>query len=202
VKITDDIIKALKPCKNRYENFTLNYPNFSGDAAEFLNLENITYEDKLWVMTRLLTKNQNTKWAISCAYSVLPIFEKEHPSNNGPREVLEFMSSLKDFEHISVKDLDKLKKLRAAAADTAPAVAAGYAAAAVYAAHTAAAYAAAYAADAVYAAYAAHAVSAAAGYAAACVVGAYAAGYAHAFNNAKKTQQDLNLKLLLEVLTE
>ena len=55
MKIAHDIIKALKPCADRFENFVEHHPNFIGSAAEFLSLENIDYTDKVWVMTRLLT---------------------------------------------------------------------------------------------------------------------------------------------------
>ena len=178
MQITHDIIKALNPCSNRFENFTLNYPNFIGDAANFLGLENITYEDKIWVMTRLLTKKENAKWGVKCAYSVLPIFEKEYPSDKRPRELLEFISAIKDFEHISSEDLSKLNKLQDATDATVADGTASYAAA-TCAAAGAATYAAASAA-----------------YSAA----SYAADAADVCAPAKKIQQDLNLKLLLEVL--
>ena len=196
--ITNDIIKALKPCADGYENFTNNYPNYSGDAANFLSLENIDYEDKVWVMTRLLTKNQNAKWAIACANSVLPIFERAHPKDMKPRELLEFISSFTDLNNISNEDLTKLNKLRNATTAAANSTSGAAAYGAAYAAASAANYTA-------YSAAATTTVSAytTAAYAnAACVIDTYAVGYAHAFNSAKKVQQDLNLRLLLEVLCE
>ena len=59
-----------------------------------------------------MSKTQNAKWGVKVAYSVLHIFEKESPSDTGPRELLDFMSSLKDFEHISSKTLAELKAMR------------------------------------------------------------------------------------------
>ena len=197
MKITDDIIKALKPCADRYENFTNNYPTYSGWAADFLSLENIDYDDKVWVMSRLMTKAQNLSWAVSCAYSVLPIFEKEFPDDTRPRELLKYMSSLKDCDNVSREDLNILVELRKSA-DAASCACRNTAS-------MAAALAAVHAAEYIIlkreiniACSSYHVVAAYAN--AACVVDAYDAGYAHEFNSANKAQQDLNLKLLLEVL--
>jgi len=112
MKITHDIIKALKPCQDRFENFTNNYPTYSDSTANFLSLENISYEDKIWVIGRLMSRSGNAKWAIACANSVLPIFERACPKDMRPRELLEYMSSFSDFAKTSNEDLDKLKVMR------------------------------------------------------------------------------------------
>ena len=112
MQITHDIIKALKPCANRYQNFVEHHPNFIGSSAEFLSLDKITYEDKVWAMTRLITQNQNILWGVKCAYSVLAIFEKDFPSDKRPRKLLAFMSKIKDLTNIPSENLVKLIKLR------------------------------------------------------------------------------------------
>lgn len=89
MKINHANIKALKPCDSRYENFKKHYPDFDSDLKEFLYLEEIKYSDKVWVFTRLATKEQNIKWAIMCAESVLQHFETKYPQVLQPRAALE-----------------------------------------------------------------------------------------------------------------
>lgn len=86
--IDTEIIKGLNPCKDRFENFTKHYPDFKGTFQEFLSLDNITYNDKVWVATRLFTKKQNVKFAFLCASSVLDLFEAKYPNDDRPRKAL------------------------------------------------------------------------------------------------------------------
>ena len=72
--ITNALIANMKPCESRYENY-LNY--YKGQELEFdafLDLDKITYNDKVWVAKKLLNKNQLVHWALLCAQSVLPLF--------------------------------------------------------------------------------------------------------------------------------
>lgn len=87
--INHEIVKALKPCKNRYSNFLQHYPNFDNNAANFLELENISYHDKVWVLARLMTKEQNVEWSIMCAESTLHLFETVYPNDGRPRAAIE-----------------------------------------------------------------------------------------------------------------
>ncbi len=87
--INTEKVKALNPCADRFNNFTTNYPNFSGDLKTFLQLDNITYLDKVWVVTRLFTKKQNVMWSILCAESTLHFFEDVYPDDNRPRLAIE-----------------------------------------------------------------------------------------------------------------
>jgi len=179
MKISTEIIKSLNPCLRRFNNYVEHYSDFNGTLEDFVMLENITYLDKIWVITELFTKEQNVKFAIKCASSVLNIFEKQYPGNKKPRRALEAAENY-------------LISTDTAAADAAYAAAAyaaaAYAAAAADTAYAAATYAAA-AADAAYAA------AYAATYAAADA--AYAATYA-AYAN-PKSQQELNLIFAVEV---
>ena len=185
MKISTEIIKSLNPCLRRFNNYVEHYSDFNGTLEDFVMLENITYLDKIWVITKLFTKEQNVKFAIKCASSVLNIFEERYPKDKRPRQALEAAEN-----YLISTDTDT-----AAAADAAYAAAA-YAAAAYAAAAADTAYAAAtYAAAAAYAAYAA---AYAATYAAAAA--AYAATYA-AYAN-PKSQQELNLIFAVEVANE
>ena len=87
--INKDIIASLKPCSSKFDNYLKHYKDFNGDLFDFILLENITYSDKIWVVTRLFTKEQNAKWSLLCASKVLSIFEQSFPNDDRPRRALE-----------------------------------------------------------------------------------------------------------------
>jgi hypothetical protein len=175
LEITTEIISKLNPCKDRFDNFKTHYPNFNSDLVEFIKLEEISYNDKIWVITRLFSVEQNRSLAFKCAYSVLPIYENKYTEKKELRITLEaYMQDRSEENRVKLKNV-------ASAATTAAAYAAD-AYAAAYAAY-AAAFAVAYVTYAAYAA-AAAAVDAA----------TYAAN--------RKIQQELNLTFAVEVSRE
>lgn len=89
MKITLNKLKKLEPCEDRLNNFLQYYPKFFGSLKQFIELENITYNDKVWAATKLFTKKQNVKWVILCAESVLYNFESVYPNNKRPRKAIE-----------------------------------------------------------------------------------------------------------------
>jgi len=194
MKLTIGMIADLKPCESRFNNFKEHYPDYEGDFRDFLALENITYEDKVWVATRVLTKNQLVPWSIFCAESVKHIFENKYPDNKCLTVLLDYLKNIPDFNNLSAEVKEKIWKLRKPAYDAATA-----ATAAAHAATATAAYAAdtaAYAAvDAAYAATAATAAAHAAAYA------AVDAAYANAVD-AREEQQNLNLLFLASLIEE
>ena len=182
MKITEAIIEKLNPCKSRFNNFKENYKNFDGDIKEFLALDKITYDDKIWVWVRLAPKSQLIKWAGLCANSVLHIFESEYPNDLRPRKAIE--SALKVNKSVDAAAYSADAAYAAATDAYAAARDAAYAAATdAYTATNAAAYAATAAARAVYASAATAAADAAARAAHAC-----------------EGQQQKNLNFILEVL--
>ena len=84
MKISTKIIKELNPCCERFDNYLEYYGNFEGNLNEFLALDKISYDDKVWVFTRIAIKAQNVKWAALCAESVLLNFEKKYPYDRRP----------------------------------------------------------------------------------------------------------------------
>jgi len=52
MEITKEFLKELRPCGNRWKNYLENYRDWSGTLSEFLCLDKISTEDKLWVFTR------------------------------------------------------------------------------------------------------------------------------------------------------
>ena len=178
--ITSDKIKSFNPCNDRWENFNANYPNFKGNLAEFLSLDLINYDDKLWVGVNLMTKNQQVKFAIACAESVLYIYEDKYPNDTRPRELLEYLKSIQDFGNMTEDQKSLLFKLKKS----------------VYSASVNA-YPDNNVADAAYATYAAYVTISDnpygyAGYASDAAV--------NASNRIRKNQQELNLLFMKQVL--
>jgi len=69
MKITTQIIKKLKPCKHRLDNFLEYYSDFNGDHEEFLSMDKINHIDKLWVLLRIMKRVDVEVFAIDCAVS-------------------------------------------------------------------------------------------------------------------------------------
>ena len=199
------MIAKLNPCESRFNNFKKHYPNYEGDFRDFLSLENITYNDKVWVASRILNRNQLVHWSIFCAESVKPIFENKYPDNKCLTILLDYLKSIPDFNNLSAEVKKKIWELQR------PAYAAAYAAAEAYAAapDAYAAYAAveAYAAAqiqsaAVYDAYAAAAATYAANAAAFDAADAFDAACAAAADAAREEQQNLNLLFLASLIED
>ena len=154
MKITTQLITALNPCKDRLDNYLQHYSNLEFTFDDFIDLEHISYNDKIWVAKQVLNKNQLCHFGLLCAESVLNIFESKYPEDKRVGDCIRYLIKVKNFEDITKIQKEKIIMHRDAA----------YAAyAAAYAADAAAAADAAYAAA--YAAYAADAAAAADAYA-------------------------------------
>ena len=71
-KITISSIKKLNPCKSGIDNLIKHYPKFKGDEVDFLKLEHIPYDDKIWLMTNIKIDDRIWQyWALACASSQL-----------------------------------------------------------------------------------------------------------------------------------
>jgi len=202
--INKEVLKSTAPCVERWKNYLEHYCEFNGPFDDFLNLDKISYDDKIWVAKKVLNINQLVHFAILCAESVLNIYEIKYPNDKRISNYLVFIKTIVDFNSMTNEQRGKLRELRGGVWQARNYAAADAADAAVYAADAAdAAGYAGYAADAD----AANAV--AAGYAAAVAdaiaaghTAAVAAGYAAAFAAdaviaaARTDQQNLNLQFL------
>lgn len=179
MKITTELVKTFNPCKDRFHNYQTNYPNSDLHIVDFLKLENITYNDKIWVWKKVATINEAALFGLKCADSVLHIFEDKYPNDKRPRLALDSVRTYLDNPTEENK-----KECREASYD---------AAFAAYDVYATAAYSAAYSA-----AYAAYAVIAYSTAYTAPYVAAYAADAADTAA-AGKTQQDKNIQFLIEI---
>jgi len=133
--VNKDIIKKMNPCRSRFDqNYLVHYSDFNGNLDKFLDLDLITYGDKIWVTQRLLNKYQLVHFAILCAQSVLSIYENKYPNDKRVGDLLSFLVSISDFSNLSSEQHLKLRDLRSAAKAAADADYADAAYAAVYAA--------------------------------------------------------------------
>lgn len=62
-------IKKLNPCEDRLENWKKHYGAKSFRILNFLELDKITAEDKIWVSVRVLPRELVEVFAIDCAFS-------------------------------------------------------------------------------------------------------------------------------------
>ena len=197
--IDKNVLKNLKPCADRYKNFLEFHAEFSGTFSDFIDLSNVSYEDKIWVSTRVLNRNQLVSFAVLCADSVLHIFEAKFPEDKRVANLLIFMKSIKDFSNITDAEKVELERLRTETRNAANAAArSAYCTAAAYAAARSAYYTAA-ADTAYYTAAAADTAAAYAAYYTAADADATDATATAAYAAARKQQQDLNLTFLKQV---
>jgi hypothetical protein len=87
--ITLETIKALKPCKDRLDNYVKHYSEKSFTHGQFMGLKNITPEDKIWAALRLMPQAKLRFAAADIAESVLDIYEAKYPNDNRPRLAIE-----------------------------------------------------------------------------------------------------------------
>ena len=67
LRINKTIIEALKPCEDRWRNYLRYHADFDGTILEFLHLDRITEEDKVWVSVRVLPREPVEIFAIDLA---------------------------------------------------------------------------------------------------------------------------------------
>jgi len=188
MQINQEFLKNLKPCTSRYKNYLEYNSDFDGSFSEFLNLDTISYDDKVWVAVRVLNQTQRVKWSILCAESVVHIFKNQYPDDKSISNCINFLKTVKDFDNLT--DAERLEIE-------------GYASHATYAGDNALTVDAAIAADAVvYAAYSA--IYASVSYvseSASCAVHAAAkAGGAVDEDAAKHNQRELNIQFLNQII--
>jgi hypothetical protein len=87
--ITESMIRALGPCRDRLENYLKFYSGKPLTAAQFMGRKNLTQADKLWVAFRIMNKDHIRLAAADIAESVLHIYEAAYPGDLRPRQAIE-----------------------------------------------------------------------------------------------------------------
>ena len=99
--INKAVISNLSPCSSRFNNYLDHYEKFNGSLDDFLDLDKITYSDKIWVASRLLNKNQLVHFGLLCAESVLNIYEDKYPKDKRVKDCIEYLKTIKNYDNIS-----------------------------------------------------------------------------------------------------
>jgi len=110
MQINKEFLKSINPCADRYKHFLEHHSDFDGNFIEFLDLGTISYEDKVLIAEKVLTKNQAVSWAILCAESVMYIFEANYPGNKRLSKCINFLKSIKDFNNLTDTEKWEIKK--------------------------------------------------------------------------------------------
>lgn len=92
-KVTPEEILSWQPCES-YDLKKIKKlfgRKKKANALDILNCEEISIEDRFWVVLReeMLSERILRLFAISCAEHVLPIFEKKYPEDRRPRTAID-----------------------------------------------------------------------------------------------------------------
>lgn len=94
MKVNHEIILSFNPCKSSYDNFKNKYPNFNGTLEKLLMLEDIPYDDKIWLACKMLNEKTLQQWSVECSYMVLDNFERLFPEDKRVRDCLETVTKV------------------------------------------------------------------------------------------------------------
>ena len=117
--INKEFLTKFSPCTKRFSNYLSNYPDFNSSFDDFLDLDKITYEDKIWVAKKVLNKNQMVHFGLLCAESVLDIFEAKYPEDKRVGDCIRYLKSIPDFSDLFLKQKEEIGKHKSAAGDVA-----------------------------------------------------------------------------------
>lgn len=67
MRITTALIESFGPCKSRLDNYKHHYRDSNLSLVEFLKLDKISYEDKMFVWRYICNKKDAESFARSCA---------------------------------------------------------------------------------------------------------------------------------------
>ncbi len=111
MKINTEMIINVLDEKYPYikEDLIKNYGNFDGSLEDFLKLEKISFNDKIFFALRFVDKNTRVKFAVKCAEYVLPIFEEKFSDDKILRNCIDFLNSIDDFNNLNHEQLKLLR---------------------------------------------------------------------------------------------
>jgi len=110
MQINKEFLRSLYPCVDRYKHFLKHNINFNGSFSQFLDLDTISYSDKVWVAGEVLNRNQSINWAILCAESVVPLFENQYSADKRVSNCINFLKTVKDFNNLTSDEKSEIKK--------------------------------------------------------------------------------------------
>ena len=88
-KVTIPIIKEFNPCQSGLNNLIKHYPKLDMLMSEFLALEQIPYDDKIWLTIILVDRSILKQWAVECAEQVLSNYNELFPKDKRVTDCIE-----------------------------------------------------------------------------------------------------------------
>lgn len=88
-KVTIPIIKEFNPCQSGLDNLIKHYPKLNMLMSEFLALEQIPYNDKIWLTNIIVDRIILKQWAVECAEQVLSNYNELFPKDNRLTDCIE-----------------------------------------------------------------------------------------------------------------
>jgi len=89
IKITNKIIESFNPCQDGIYNFNKKYPNYNDRLSNLLRLEDISYNDKIWLCTKTVPINILQQWAVECTEKVVDNYNNVYPNDTRLTKCLE-----------------------------------------------------------------------------------------------------------------
>jgi len=106
--ITNDIIAGMLPSQDFNNAYLTYYTDQEHPISEFLKLDKITYNHKIFVMAKIINKLQALVWAVRCAESVINVYESVHPDDLQVKQALVYMKSLSISKPLTAEQINKL----------------------------------------------------------------------------------------------
>jgi len=114
MKINTELIKKFKPCQDRMDNFEKEYPNYNEELSDFLQLDKITFVDKIWVSVRVKNNPLKEEMLILnyCSFNEELIFTSKINRNENTISLDEWISfDLKNNESFTYGKMQNLFEL-------------------------------------------------------------------------------------------
>ncbi len=83
-----EYVKSLNPCADRLKNAEEHYKDLEISLHDFLDLNKITHQDKLWIYFRSIPQELIGKVAADLAEEVLHLYESVYPNDHRPRNAI------------------------------------------------------------------------------------------------------------------
>ncbi len=97
-------LSDLNPCIERLKHYKAVNGTKDFTVEQFLDLENITYSDKIWVAGRLMSRSQSILFAILCVESTLPVYEDQNSGDTTLRDCVKYLKTIKDFTNLTEEE--------------------------------------------------------------------------------------------------
>jgi hypothetical protein len=106
MNINVETIKKINMPDKSFQNFIDNYKDFDGTLEDYLKLNKISYNDKIFVFSELAKEKHKMKFVLSCGIFVLPLFERKYPNDTKHFIALEKLAQcISDCNEENRKDL-------------------------------------------------------------------------------------------------